>query len=75
MNSLEIVYSRNVVEFVTVANEYCQAIEQVNRINASANLQKMQKLNLEVLLKAPNLNDFSYYLLIKWVLKLKYNNL
>ena len=44
MNSLEIVYSRNVVEFVTVANEFCQSVEQVARISAEANLQKMQKL-------------------------------
>ena len=52
MNSLEIVYSRNVVEFVTVANEYCQAVEQVNRFSAEANLQKMQKLLPLLYLKA-----------------------
>ena len=76
MNSLEIVYSRNVVEFVTVANEYCQAIEQVNRINASANLQKMQKLLPLLYLKASLLPQTERVLdeeLEKYVSEFDYN--
>ena len=76
MNSLEIVYSRNVVEFVTVANEYCQAIEQANRIPASANLQKMQKLLPLLYLKASLLPQTERVLdeeLEKYVSEFDYN--
>ncbi len=76
MNSLEIVYSRNVVEFVTVANEYCQAIEQVNRIPATANLQKMQKLLPLLYLKASLLPQSERVLdeeLEKYVSEFDYN--
>ena len=76
MNSLEIVYSRNVVEFVTIANEYCQAIEQVNRIPASANLQKMQKLLPLLYLKASLLPQTERVLdeeLEKYVSEFDYN--
>ena len=40
----QIVYSKNVVEFVTVANEYCSTIENVSHLTAEENLAKLQKL-------------------------------
>ena len=52
MNFEQVVYSRNVVEFVTVANEYCSSVEQVTKLTALANLQKMQKLLPLLYLKA-----------------------
>lgn len=39
-----IVYSKNVVEFVTVVNEYCASVENVAHYSAQENLQKLQKL-------------------------------
>lgn len=52
MNTGEIIYSKNVVEFVTVANEYCAVIEQVSKSSARDNLQKLQKLVPLLYLKA-----------------------
>ena len=52
MNLGQVVYSKNVVEFVTVANEYCTSVEQVSKLPAVANLQKMQKLLPLLYLKA-----------------------
>ncbi len=40
----ELVYSKAVIEFVTVANEYCKAIEVVGKFSAEENLQKIQKI-------------------------------
>ena len=40
----QIVYSKNVVEFVTVGNEYCSSVENVAHYSAQENLQKFQKL-------------------------------
>jgi len=40
MSSHELVYSKNVVEFVTVANEFCQSVEQVAKFTPQLNLQK-----------------------------------
>lgn len=40
----QIVYSRNVIEFVTVANEYCNGIENVNRHSLEENLGRLQKI-------------------------------
>lgn len=76
MNSLEIVYSRNVVEFVTVANEYCQSVEQASRFSAEANLQKMQKLLPLLYLKAALLPQTERVLddeLEKYVSEFDYN--
>jgi hypothetical protein len=47
-----VVYSKNVVEFVTVANEFCVAIEKVNELPALEGLKKLQKLLPLVYLKA-----------------------
>ena len=37
-----VVYSKNVVEFVTVANEFCGAIEKVNELPAAESLKKLR---------------------------------
>ncbi len=48
----QIVYSKNVIEFVTVANEYCASVENVSHFSALENLQKLQKLLPLLYLKA-----------------------
>ena len=47
-----VVYSKNVVEFVTVANEFCGTIEKVNELPALGSLKKLQKILPLVYLKA-----------------------
>ncbi len=39
-----IVYSKNVVEFVTVANEYCNIIENIQRYSMEQNLQNLRRI-------------------------------
>jgi len=52
-NSLfDIVYSKNVVEFVTVASEYCKTVESVLHHSLQENLIKLQKLLPLTYLKA-----------------------
>jgi hypothetical protein len=48
----DMVYSRDVVEFVTVAREFCEHIERVNFIPAEAMMSKMQKILPLLYLKA-----------------------
>ncbi len=48
----QIVYSKNVVEFVTVANEYCASVENAAHYTAHENLEKLQKLLPLLYLKA-----------------------
>ena len=43
-NIQQIVYSKNVIEFVTVASEYCASIEQANRFTIFENIDKLRKL-------------------------------
>jgi len=76
MSSHELVYSKNVVEFVTVANEFCQSVEQVSKFTALSNLQKMQKLLPLLYLKASLLPETERMLddeLEKYVSELDYN--
>jgi hypothetical protein len=40
----QLVYSKNVIEFVTVANEFCKTIETVSKFPVKENLQKIQKI-------------------------------
>lgn len=40
----DIVYSRDVVEFVTVAREFCERIEQVNFMPVSDNMDRIRKI-------------------------------
>ncbi|NQU52051.1 MAG: DUF5063 domain-containing protein [Bacteroidetes bacterium] len=44
LDTHQIVYSKNVVEFVTVANEYCTSVENAAHYSAQENLQRLQKL-------------------------------
>lgn len=76
MEANDIVYSKNVVEFVTVANEYCSAIENVSKLSAEANVQKLQKLLPLLYLKAAILPKTERLLeeeLEKYVSELDYN--
>lgn len=76
MDAHQIVYSKNVVEFVTVASEYCSSIENVAKISAEANLQKMQKLIPLLYLKAAMLPKTERLLdeeLEKYISELDYN--
>lgn len=52
LNTNAIVYSKNVVEFVTVANEFCTSIESCAQHNLRENLNKLQKLLPLLYLKA-----------------------
>jgi molecular chaperone GrpE (heat shock protein) len=76
MDAHQIVYSKNVVEFVTVASEYCTSIEMVSKLPAKANLQKMQKLLPLLYLKASMLPKTEMLLdeeLEKYISELDYN--
>jgi hypothetical protein len=53
----DIVYSRNVIEFATVANEFCAFTESVNDLTRKDFLGKMQKLLPLLYLKASLLPD------------------
>jgi len=76
MDAHQIVYSKNVVEFVTVASEYCTSVEHVAKITAEANLQKLQKLLPLLYLKAALLPKTERLLdeeLEKYISELDYN--
>lgn len=76
MDAYQVVYSKNVVEFVTVASEYCSSVEQVAKFPAEINLQKMQKLLPLLYLKAAMLPKTEILLdeeLEKYVSELDYN--
>ena len=76
MDAHQIVYSKNVVEFVTVASEYCNSVENVAKITAEINLQKMQKLLPLLYLKAAMLPKNERQLdeeLEKYISELDYN--
>jgi hypothetical protein len=76
METGEIVYSKNVVEFVTVASEYCAMLEQVSKHPAIENLQKLQKVLPLLYLKATLLPKTEQLLedeLEKYVSELDYN--
>ncbi len=76
MEAHDLVYSKNVVEFVTVANEYCITIEHVARLSVRENLQKLQKIIPLLYLKATVLPKPEQLLdeeLEKYVTELDYN--
>jgi hypothetical protein len=76
MDAHQVVYSKNVVEFVTVASEYCSSVENVAKIQAEANLLKMQKLLPLLYLKATMLPKAERVLdedLEKYISELDYN--
>lgn len=72
----QLVYSKNVVEFVTVANEYCITVEQVNKYSAEKNIDKLRKLLPLLYLKASLLPKAEIVLeeeIEKFVTELDYN--
>ena len=76
MDAHQVVYSKNVVEFVTVASEYCSSVENVAKFQAEANLLKMQKLLPLLYLKATLLPKTERELdedLEKYISELDYN--
>lgn len=48
----EVVYSKNVIEFTTVANEYCSFVEAVDQFNRKNFITRVQKLFPLLYLKA-----------------------
>ena len=77
-NLNQVVYSKNVVEFVTVGNEFCNLIEKVNKFSAEENLLKLQKIMPLLYLKAAMLPKTEKVLedeLEKYVTELDYNML
>lgn len=77
-NLNQVVYSKNVVEFVTVGNEFCNLIEKVHKFPVAENLQKLQKLIPLLYLKATLLPATEKLLdeeLEKYVTELDYNML
>ncbi len=71
-----VVYSKNVVEFVTVANEFCGLIEKVNRMPVDLNMRNLQKVMPLLYLKAALLPKTEKRLeeqLEKYVSELDYN--
>ena len=74
----QIVYSKNVVEFVTVANEFCSTMENVAHFRTQENLDKLQKLLPLLYLKASVLPKIERVIddeLEKFVSELDYNML
>jgi hypothetical protein len=70
------VYSKNVIEFVTVANEYCASVENAAAVPARENLEKLQKLLPLLYIKAAVLPKIERLLeedLEKYVTELDYN--
>lgn len=76
MEGNQLVYSKNVIEFVTVANEFCSSVDAVAKHTAMENLQKMQKLLPLLYLKAAMLPKPERHLdeiLEKYISELDYN--
>lgn len=72
----QLVYSKNVVEFVTVATEFCRIIESAGKVPVNDNLQKLQKILSLLYLKAALLPDTEIILeeeLEKYVTEFDYN--
>ncbi len=72
----QIVYSKNAVEFVTVASEYCSTIENAAHHSALENLQRLQKLLPLLYIKAsvlPKIENVLDEELESYVTELDYN--
>ena len=75
-NINQLVYSKNVIEFVTIANEFCYIIEGAGKIPIQSNLQKLQKILPLLYLKAALLPETEIILdeeLEKYVTEFDYN--
>ena len=73
-----IVYSKNVIEFVTVANEFCNLVEHAGRETTRLFLNKTQKILPLLYLKVSVLEDLNSYEelgLEKFVSEVDYNYL
>ena len=69
------VYSNNVIEFVTVAAEYCAFLEKCGSIDTRAFLEKMTKIAPLLYLKVsmlPNLNECSDFEIRQFVTEDEY---
>ena len=76
LNLHDIVYSKNVVEFVAVANEYCRMIERISHAGEANLLSTAQKLLPLVYLKAtllPQVERVSEEEIEKYVSEYEYN--
>ena len=74
----QLVYSKQVIEFVTVANEYCKFVESAGAMGAKDMLSKIQKILPLVYLKATLLPEFESseeLALEKFVSEVDYNYL
>lgn len=74
----QIIYSKNVVEFVTVANEFCSSIESVSMYLPKENLDRLQKLLPLLYLKISMLPKVERVMddeLEKFVSELDYNTI
>lgn len=74
MNSL--VYSKNVIELITVANEFCSFVERSDEMESSDFLSRLQKILPLLYLKASLLPEFeseSAEDLEKYVTEVEYN--
>lgn len=74
MNSL--VYSKNVIELITVANEFCSFVERSDEMESSDFLSRLQKILPLLYLKASLLPEFesqSEEDLEKYVTEVEYN--
>jgi hypothetical protein len=70
------VYSKNVIEFVTVANEYCKFMENTGKYTAPEFLGRIQKLLPLLYLKAallPEITEEPEDMLEKFVSEMEYN--
>lgn len=71
-----VVYSKNVIEFVTVANEYCKFVETAGSEDVRIMLMKAQKLLPLLYLKAsilPEFESLEELVLEKYVTEVDYN--
>jgi hypothetical protein len=74
----QVVYSKQVIEFVTLANEYCKFVEHAGSMETRDILGKVQKILPLVYLKASMLPDFESTeetVLEKFVSEVDYNYL
>ena len=72
----QIVYSKNVIEFVTVANEYCSFVENNTSFSQRQFVEKAQKIFALLYLKAsmlPDIDDENAETPDKYVTEVDYN--
>ena len=71
-----IAYSKNVIEFITVANEFCSFLERSDDLETAVFLSRLQKILPLLYLKASMLPDFEFEPeedLEKFVTEIDYN--